>query len=283
MFVRHLFNRLSFRRQFTISFIQPRSQPSFPPAANSLLSRSYATHPSKQLRNEAITPLGPNIHFIDASGAFQGLKVLDEILASFDREKYHLVCLNPQAAPEPVICKLISIEQLEEEKRVAYWAKKEKKQSNKDPTKVVKKVEISWATAPNDLEHKLKRIDEFLQKGNRVEVVLGVKKGMAKQPLGKMVGLVERVRKEAEASGKEWKEAEGAVGVQYLIYLEGNRPKKTAGEEGRPTMERGVATETTEETVATGETVTTEAIVTTEATEEPEATEQTVADGSKEI
>lgn len=232
MSLRHLFSRSSFCRQFKISFIQPRLQPTFL-VASSLLSRSYGVSTRTLPRDEAIKPLGREIEFIDASGLFQGLKPLDYILANFDREKYHLVCLNPHVTPEPVRCRLFSKEQLEEDEKAAYWAKKEKKQGNKDPTKVVKKVEISWATAPGDLEHKLKRINEFLQRGNRVEVILGVKKGMAKQPLGRMVDLVERVRTEAEKSGKEWKEAEGVIGVQYLVYLEGKRLKKTA-EETKP-------------------------------------------------
>lgn len=241
MSVRNLFSRSSFHRRFTISFIQPRLRPAFP-GVSSPLSRSYGVSTRTLPRNEAIRPLSREVEFIDGSGAFQGLKSLEYILASFDREKYHLVCLNPHVAPEPVRCRLFSKEQLEEDERAAYWAKKEKKQNSKDPTKVVKKVEISWATAPNDLEHKLKRINEFLLRGNRVEVILGVKKGMAKQPLGRMVELVERVRKEAEKGGKEWKVAEGVIGVQYLVYLEGKRPKKITGEELK-LMERGVTTE----------------------------------------
>lgn len=261
-----------------ISFVQPRLQSSFL-VANSLLSRSYAVHAGNQPRNEAIIPFGPDINFIDANGTFHGLKSLEEILANFDREKYHLICINPQVAPEPVICKLYSIEQLEEEKRVAYWAKKEKKQSSKDPTKVVKTVEISWATAPNDLEHKLKRIEEFMQKGNRVEVILGVKKGMTKQPLGKMVELVERIRKEAEDSGKEWKEAEGVIGVQYLIYFEGKRPKRAAVVEGERPMEEGEAAGEQE----TGEKETGEKGTAEGETAEGETVNQSVADGEKGI
>lgn len=253
MSVRHLFSQLSFRRQFTISSKQLRLVPTFS-AANSLLSRSYGIAAGKLPRNEAIASLGQEVHFIDADGAFQGLKSLEPLLASFDREIYHLICINPQVAPEPVLCRLYSKEQLEEDEKAAYWMKKEKKQGNKDPTKVVKKVEISWATAPNDLEHKLKRIDEFLQRGNRVEVILGTRKGMAKQTPEKVAGLVERIRKEAEKSGKEWKVAEGVIGVQYLIYLEGKRPKKRPVEERKPmrrrrgTMEEGKAAEEGEPT-----------------------------------
>lgn len=217
------------RRQFTIPFTTPRLLPILP-SANSLFSRSYAAFTGKLPRDGDIRHLCREIQFIDAAGKFQGLKSLDFILSRFDRELYHLVCINPHVVPEPPICKLISKEQLGEEERAAYHAKKTKKQSGKDPAKTVKTIEISWATAPNDFGHKLKRINEFLQKGNRVEVILGVKKGMAKQPLGKMVELVGKIKEEAEKSGKEWKPAEGNIGVQYMIYLEGNRPKKPVEE-----------------------------------------------------
>lgn len=230
MLGRHLFNQsILCRRQFAVSSI-PRLLPA-PPVANSLIPlhrRSYAAY-TRQPRDDEIKKLCREIQFIDAEGTFQGVKNLKYILSSFDREMYTLLSVNPHVAPEPVICKLVSREKLEAEEKAAYLAKKAKKRNSKDPSKVSKTIEISWATAANDLIHKMKRINEFLQKGNRVEVIMGVKKGMAKQPLAKMEELVNRIRAEVEDTAKEWKEAEGKIGVQYQVFLEGRRPKAGGG------------------------------------------------------
>lgn len=244
MSVRHLFNSLGLvRRHITISPIAPRLQPVFP-TANSLLSRSYAAPPGKLPRNRDIAKLCREVNFVDAEGKFHGVKNVETLLSMIDSEIYQLICINPHVIPDIPTCKLISTEDLKERERALYEAKKAKKQNDKDPAKVIKRIEISWATAPNDFDHKMKKVTEFLQKGNRVEIALGVKKGMAKQPLGKMAELVMRIKDQTEMDGKEWKPPEGKIGVQYVIYLEGERVKKAAVGEVRPVRQRRVRGET---------------------------------------
>lgn len=221
MSVRHLFRR-SFliphplRPPPPLPFRPPHA--SFPPTA---FSRRTLVDFASCPRDEDILKINSQIHYIDADGQFKGVQPLETVLGSFDREIYHLVCIN-QTAENP-ICKLTPKELMVQ---ASYMMDKKKQLTTKDPSKIVKVVEISWATAQNDLGHKIKKMVEFMQRGNRVEVVLGIKKGMAKQPLGKMVELASHIRAEAEPYGREWKAPEGAIGTQYIIYFEGHRPKE---------------------------------------------------------
>ncbi|KAI5836864.1 hypothetical protein DFP73DRAFT_570424 [Morchella snyderi] len=233
MSVRHLFRRsLLFCQQplrpLPTAF---RAIPASPLVNNSLLPiprRRTLVDIAHCPRDEDIQKISPQIQLVDADGQFKGVQALESVLGSFDRGIYHLVCINPVA--ENPICKLISKQTMVE---ASYMMDKKKKTVTKDPSKIVKIVEISWATAQNDLGHKIKKMVEFMQRGNRVEVVLGIKKGMAKQPLGKMAELVTRIRAEAEPYGREWKAPDGAIGMQYIVYFEGHKPK----EEPKPVEE----------------------------------------------
>lgn len=113
-----------------------------------------------------------------------------------------------------------------EARRLADEAEKEKGESKKK--KGTKELEINWAIAGHDLEHKMKRFKEFLSKGLRVEMLMLKKvkrKGkMFKQASEEEVG--ETLRKVREAcaevpGAREFKAPSGELGDKYQLFFEG--------------------------------------------------------------
>ena len=152
---------------------------------------------------------------------------LSDLRASYDRSKYHLLLVNPTAEP-PYIVKIISKEAYEIEIKRLFWKSREDKKNKRfqNPEKVVKEFQITWAISPHDLEYKMKRVDEFLRKGFRVELTLAGKKGMTKVPLSQMEELVAKVKGMANVLGKEWREEEGEIGMQLSFFYQGKKKEE---------------------------------------------------------
>jgi len=166
------------------------------------------------------------VNYIDVDGQFRGSTFLSSILSSIDRSKYHLVCVNPGVAEDvPLICKVLSKADMEEADRQRFRNEKEKRKAKKEKNLhlITKEVELSWAISEHDLGHRMKKVRQFMEKGYKVAVTLGVKKGMAKQPLRAMHELLLRVRGECDQWGRECADAEGEVGRKYTMLFEGKR------------------------------------------------------------
>jgi translation initiation factor IF-3 len=181
-------------------------------------SKKHAVQPAKpsKLYDEDIPHV--EVNYIDEAGTFQGLRSVREILSSIDRATHRLVCINPNTTNETLIVKQISKENIILYDKKSRELAKERRKKKK--MQVVKTVEVSWAIDPRDLEHKVRKVKELLEKGFRVEITVGTKKGMAKQTLERMDELLEDIRQECEVVGREWKEAEGDIGKMLTMYWE---------------------------------------------------------------
>ena len=103
-----------------------------------------------------------------------------------------------------------------------------KKQKSAITTRVL---EFTWAIFEHDLAHKMKKMGEFMQKGNRVEVIVGTRKGMTRVKAERAKELIAKIREAGAMFGKEWKEADGALGTQFTLFFEGRTPVKSKEEE----------------------------------------------------
>jgi len=111
-------------------------------------------------------------------------------------------------------------------------AEKETALSEKQAAAQTKQLELSWAIASNDLSHKIKRLQEFLDKGARVEVLLARKKGGRTATPEEAEALIERVKEVAAsvAGTTEYKKSDGLPGTRMTLFFEGpaaNRKVKT--------------------------------------------------------
>lgn len=92
----------------------------------------------------------------------------------------------------------------------------------------MKRLELNYAIAAHDLGHKVKRLNEFLNKGIRVEILLARKRGSRKTTPQEEEQLVRSVREAALAitGTTEYKKMDGEVGKVVTMFFEGPKPKK---------------------------------------------------------
>ncbi|KAG1470550.1 hypothetical protein G6F56_002618 [Rhizopus delemar] len=110
------------------------------------------------------------ITFVDEQGTVHSRCRLSQVLRQFDRTQYFLVEVDPSARPNPV-CRLFD--------KKAMFEKEKTKKRNKTtaPDSVLKEVMFGWNVSAHDMEHKLNKACQFLEKGNRVKVDIVYKKG----------------------------------------------------------------------------------------------------------
>lgn len=156
---------------------------------------------------------------------------LRQALASIDRKTHRLVCVSPPPKPSEDFrnwvptCRIVSKkEQYEQDKQ----KQKQRVAAKKNSADNVKTLELNWAIDSNDLGHKLKRVEEFLGQGRKVEVVLAKKKGGKKANLEECESVVARIVETAEGveGAKQLKKMEGKLGGVATLFFEG--PKKVA-------------------------------------------------------
>ncbi|KAL8680383.1 MAG: hypothetical protein Q9186_003412 [Xanthomendoza sp. 1 TL-2023] len=183
------------------------------------------------------------IQVVASDNTLQPPTTLKYSLASIDRQTQLLVQVGEkihprfddapapeegQRDPRPKIpvCKVV-------DKKSHRQAEVQKAKAKKSPSALAKEVECNWNIGPHDLDHRLKRMRDFLSEGKRVEVVFGKKrkgwthrKEVTEDHAG---GLVRFIRDNAaQVEGfKEWKDMEGKAGGELRMYFEakGNKQK----------------------------------------------------------
>lgn len=86
-----------------------------------------------------------------------------------------------------------------------------------------KTIELNWAIDGNDLNHRLTKMKGFLEKGFRVDVVLGAKRKGRKATEEEAEALIEKIKKAAcEVEGtRESKPKEGKLLGMLTLQFEG--------------------------------------------------------------
>ncbi|KAF4470674.1 translation initiation factor if-3 [Fusarium albosuccineum] len=117
------------------------------------------------------------------------------------------------------VCKIVNKKDEFERQREA----RERRRVSKQTATKTKELELSWAISENDLQTKIRQLDQFLGKGMKVDVVMGYKKKTQKrvdEPTA--AGVLVKMKKAAEDAGaKEYKPQDGDVGKTMRLYLEG--------------------------------------------------------------
>lgn len=118
------------------------------------------------------------------------------------------------------ICKVINKKEQFQKSKERSTATKQKKQANK---KEEKEFQLTWGVAVHDLQHKLKRVQQVLDKGGRAALVISSPKG-SKPPLPSDRKMFADMLKDQlgfnEGKATVWK-AEEWRGAKSSIYLEG--------------------------------------------------------------
>lgn len=122
---------------------------------------------------------------------------------------------DPESYP---ICKILD----RKAQREAHRAKPK----SKSPALTVKTLELNWAIDGNDLGHRLNKMKEFLEKGNKVEVILAGKRKGRKASLEEAENVLGRIRETIAGveGARESKAVEGIVLAQVKLFAEGKAP-----------------------------------------------------------
>ncbi|KAL8939867.1 MAG: hypothetical protein Q9216_003118 [Gyalolechia sp. 2 TL-2023] len=193
-------------------------------------------------RDEAIGSQQTQIQLVDADGSLLPPRSLRDTLASIDRQldflvhvgdKVHPRYVNepgpeegqPDTRPKIPVCKIIS-------KGNFRLAEATKHKSKKNAAASTKELEVHWTMAPNDLNHRLEKLKEFLDQGRRVEVVFGKKRKGWKDKKEISEEAANRILKQirdrvAEVEGvREWKEMDGQLRGELVMFFEAKREKQ---------------------------------------------------------
>lgn len=158
----------------------------------------------------------------DGHERLAGPRPVKEVLAELDLKKCSLQAVvmprpDDEEAPRWPICKIVN-------KKEELTRAKELKERKKQTVVKEKELELNWALAPHDLEHKLKTLQKFLAKGYKVQVLL-LKKRSSKARIADKDAkvLLERIETAvAEVTdSKEWKKREGQVLGSLRLFLQG--------------------------------------------------------------
>lgn len=119
-------------------------------------------------------------------------------------------------------------------KRELFQKKKEAKKS-KNPGTVTKTIEMNWAIEKNDLGHRLEKMRGFLERGNKVEVILAGKKKGRKASVEEAEAVIVRIREFVAGveGAKERVKMDGKVLGMAVLSFEGKVVKKGEGERER--------------------------------------------------
>lgn len=162
------------------------------------------------------------VNLVDDSGTFHQSVRMRDVLRDFNRDTHHLVAVSPADPNDPSslpTCKILSKESLREAQRA-------KAKPKKTVADLMKQLELNWAIDANDLNHRLKKMGEFLAKGMRVEVVFAPKKRGRKATAAEIEDVVKKVRSTAaESKGEEMKKPEGKLGEVLTMFFEGKGAK----------------------------------------------------------
>lgn len=141
---------------------------------------------------------------------------LDDVLESFDNEKFFLMQVQEGDRDTPPVCKVYN--------KKEYRAHEKAKAKSARSAKVsLKQIELNWAIDAHDLSHRLKQLSTFLEKGRRVEVLLTTKKRKRNPTVDEikqvMQSVLDTIR---EAGGTQTKAMEGEPGKQLKITAQKN-------------------------------------------------------------
>lgn len=104
-----------------------------------------------------------NVRLIDKNGAQVGVVTIQEAQAKADADSLDLVEISPNA--KPPVCKIIDYG------KFRYQQTKKERENKKAQHQVkIKEVKVKPNTDDHDLQVKLKRAREFIEKGNKVRI-----------------------------------------------------------------------------------------------------------------
>jgi translation initiation factor IF-3 len=121
------------------------------------------------------------------------------------------------------ICRIINKKAEFEAQRARKEKERLEKVSQKKGIGKTKTLELNWAISAHDLQHKMKNLRDFLEKGYKVEVLLAKKKRSRAATAEECKALVESVQEAVKGvpGAKEWKSSDGIALKSMTFFFQG--------------------------------------------------------------
>ncbi|TGO65607.1 hypothetical protein BOTNAR_0076g00010 [Botryotinia narcissicola] len=194
-------------------------------------STSTAVAEQRLPRDTEIT--APFLRLKNAEGKLDAPVRTAQILRGVDRKTHMLEVIAFSDEGLAPIARIVN-------KRELFQKKKEVKKS-KNPGTVTKTIEMNWAIERNDLGHRLEKMRGFLERGNKVEVILAGKKKGRKASVEEAEGVIARIREFVAGveGARERVKMEGKVLGMAVLSFEGKAGKKGEGKREEGNGEKG--------------------------------------------
>jgi translation initiation factor IF-3 len=169
-------------------------------------------------RNEAIKPF--LVRFVDpATGRLSDPEPLSKFLLGIDRSLHDLVEVSPGIVK---LLPSLNTRGRSSKAGTAGAGNKDQEKEKKKSALVNKTIELNYAIDAHDLQHRLQKLREFLEKGYRVEVVLARKRRTRLTTIEERQKVLESVRAVLGEvkGGIEWKKEDGVLekGSKRLFF-----------------------------------------------------------------
>ena len=195
------------------------SYPSRPPgsAAGTLSSVPRRFGPKDQQRASRDEEIQPDtIRVVSDESGISAPQSLRRFLASMDRTQYFLVQVSPEGSEEMPVCRMMKRE-------AVFKREREKAKPAKTAEQQTKEIELGWKMADGDLNHKMTKLEEFLQKGKKVEITIAPKRKREIITPQEAQDFLERVRARLdtiEGGPRETKPLQGELGKLVTLFVE---------------------------------------------------------------
>lgn len=168
------------------------------------------------------------VHIVQSDGSLSHPQNPRTVLSTIDLKTQSLVTVSEPSKdpasdmPTIPVCRIIN--------KKEQFASKTGKKSRPAANMTTKTLELNWAIDPHDLGHRLNKMEEFLGKGNKVEVKLAAKgrrKGRRATPeeahevLSKIRGVLLDAEGVQRNGWKETQQMSGVIGEVATLYFEG--------------------------------------------------------------
>ncbi|KIX92410.1 uncharacterized protein Z520_11885 [Fonsecaea multimorphosa CBS 102226] len=160
----------------------------------------------------------PKVQLKGPDGKLSEPQSLYKLLDSIDRTTQYVLQMNKPAEGEMAIVQIVTRAELIQ--RINRQEDLLKNQKRLEKEKRPKQLELNWAISANDLQLKMKQMQEFLKKGKKVELLLANKRHQRKASQAEAEALLKTVRDKVEEVGAaEVVPMEGAILRQAILTV----------------------------------------------------------------
>lgn len=216
----------------------PALRPPPPQSIRSVLTRSFIT--SSPLAVDPRRPVGkiqivtiddklaefnldenidtPEVRIKSEQGSLSDPRDLFHLLDSIDRSTHHVLQLSKPGEHEFAIVRVAKRQDLVKQINDKETASRQAKHAQKE--KKPKQIELNWAISGNDLQLKMKQMEDFLRKGKKVELLLAAKRRQRRATVEEGEALLSTIKEKVhEAGAVEFAPMDGGLLRQATIKV----------------------------------------------------------------